>query len=79
MVVRRTRARGAGRRGRLTPRGEGATAIPAGLQVPFDHELIVVKPGPRSGFPFIVAIHSTRETEPVIKMAKPIPRLFTTG
>jgi leucine dehydrogenase len=38
--------------------------IPAGLQVPFDHELITVRPGPRTGYPFIVAIHSTRDTEP---------------
>src|SRR4051794_40074519 len=38
--------------------------IPAGLQVPFDHELITVRPGPRTGYPFIVAIHSTRATEP---------------
>jgi leucine dehydrogenase len=38
--------------------------IPAGLQVPFDHELITIRPGPRTGYPFIVAIHSTRDTEP---------------
>jgi leucine dehydrogenase len=37
---------------------------PDGLQVPFDHELITVRPGPRTGYPFIVAIHSTRDTQP---------------
>src|ERR1700742_2725414 len=31
------------------------------LQVPFDHELITVRPGPRTALPFIVAIHSTFE------------------
>ncbi len=38
--------------------------LPPGLQVPFDHELITARPGPRTGYPFIVAIHSTRGTEP---------------
>src|SRR4051794_23876008 len=34
------------------------------LQVPFDHELVVARHGPRTGYRFVVAIHSTRETEP---------------
>jgi leucine dehydrogenase len=38
--------------------------IPPGLQVPFDHELVIARPGPRTGYPFIVAIHSTRASEP---------------
>jgi leucine dehydrogenase len=38
--------------------------LPAGLQVPFDHELVISRPGPRTGYPFIVAIHTTRGTEP---------------
>jgi len=38
--------------------------IPEGLQVPFDHELVIARAGPRTGYPFIVAIHSTRGAEP---------------
>ncbi|MDQ6606295.1 MAG: hypothetical protein M3Z06_07080 [Actinomycetota bacterium] len=34
------------------------------LQVPFDHELVVARPGPRCGYKIIVAIHSSRNTEP---------------
>src|SRR3954454_14503770 len=34
------------------------------LQVPFDHELVVARHGPRTGYRFVVAILSTRETEP---------------
>jgi leucine dehydrogenase len=34
------------------------------LQVPFDHELVVARPGPRTGYQFIVAIHSSRDTRP---------------
>src|SRR3954471_20385707 len=34
------------------------------LQVPFDHELVVARHGPRTGYRFVVAIHSTRDTEP---------------
>jgi leucine dehydrogenase len=36
----------------------------AGLQIPFEHELVTVRPGPRSGLRLIVAIHSSRGTEP---------------
>src|SRR4051812_50177332 len=34
------------------------------LQVPFDHELLVARHGPRTGYRFVVAIHSTRDTDP---------------
>jgi leucine dehydrogenase len=36
----------------------------AALEVPFDHELVIARPGPRCGYRFIVAIHSSRDTEP---------------
>jgi leucine dehydrogenase len=35
-----------------------------GLQVPFEHELVIVRPGPRSGYRFIIAIHSSRAAQP---------------
>jgi leucine dehydrogenase len=34
------------------------------LQVPFDHELVIARHGPRTGYRFVVAIHSTAGTEP---------------
>jgi leucine dehydrogenase len=34
------------------------------LQVPFDHELVVARYGARTGYRFVVAIHSTRGSEP---------------
>jgi leucine dehydrogenase len=34
------------------------------LQVPFDHELVVARYGTRTGYRFVVAIHSTRGSEP---------------
>src|SRR4051812_25337175 len=38
--------------------GDGA------LQVPFDHELVIARHGPRTGYRFVVAVHSTRGSEP---------------
>jgi len=37
--------------------------VPA-LQVPFDHEHVVARYGSRTGYRFVVAIHSTRGSEP---------------
>ena len=34
------------------------------LQIPFDHELVTARHGTRTGYRFVVAIHSTRGTEP---------------
>src|SRR3954468_8499762 len=34
------------------------------LQVPFDHELVIARHGSRTGYRFVVAIHSTRGSEP---------------
>jgi leucine dehydrogenase len=34
------------------------------LQVPFDHELVIARHGPRTGYRFVVAVHSSRGTEP---------------
>jgi leucine dehydrogenase len=34
------------------------------LQVPFDHELVIARFGERSGYRIVVAIHSTRGSEP---------------
>jgi leucine dehydrogenase len=34
------------------------------LQVPFDHELVVARYGSRTGYRFVIAIHSTRGSEP---------------
>jgi leucine dehydrogenase len=39
------------------------------LQVPFEHELVIARPGPRSGYRFIIAIHSSRDTEPAGRAA----------
>jgi len=34
------------------------------IQVPFDHEHVVARYGPRTGYRFVIAIHSTRGSEP---------------
>ena len=34
------------------------------LQVPFDHELVIARYGSRTGYRFVIAIHSTRGSEP---------------
>jgi leucine dehydrogenase len=34
------------------------------LQIPFDHELVIARYGPRTGYRFVIAIHSTRGSEP---------------
>ncbi|HEY3726786.1 MAG TPA: Glu/Leu/Phe/Val dehydrogenase dimerization domain-containing protein [Solirubrobacteraceae bacterium] len=39
-------------------------AVVQRLQVPFDHELVVARPGPRCGYRFIIAIHSSLDTDP---------------